>query len=129
MHRSSYYETAPVEFTEQPPFINNVLEVDTDLEIHSLWQELQRIQNLIGVPKQVPKGPRLIDMDILLYGDEIVRDDQLTIPHESMCIRRFVLVPLLEIAPELKNPVDGRPFRVYLEGLDIELQRVEIYRE
>jgi 2-amino-4-hydroxy-6-hydroxymethyldihydropteridine diphosphokinase len=101
---SSLYETEPVDFLEQPWFLNCVLEGETDAPAQTLLKELRRIEARMGSKKLVAKGPRLLDMDILLYGDETVDTPELQVPHPRMKERRFVLEPLAEIAPELQHP-------------------------
>jgi 2-amino-4-hydroxy-6-hydroxymethyldihydropteridine diphosphokinase len=101
---SSLYETEPVDFLEQPWFLNCVLEGETDAPAQTLLNELRRIEARMGSKKLVAKGPRLLDVDILLYGDETVDTPELQVPHPRMTERRFVLEPLAEIAPELRHP-------------------------
>lgn len=101
---SSLYETEPVDFLEQPWFLNCVLEGETDAPAQILLNELRRIEARMGSKKLVAKGPRLLDVDILLYGDETVDTPELQVPHPRMSERRFVLEPLAEIAPELRHP-------------------------
>lgn len=102
--QSSIYETEPVDFTEQPWFLNCVLEAETDLSPNELLTTLQGIERRIGRTPSTPKGPRLIDLDILLYGSETIARPELQIPHPRLPSRRFVLVPLAEIAPNLTHP-------------------------
>lgn len=127
--QSAYYQTSPVEYEDQPEFLNNVIEVETGLEAEELWERISRIESVVNDPKPVPKGPRLIDMDVLLYGDLIMKSDKLTIPHAAICQRRFVLVPLLELTPQVMNPVDGSLYRDCLAALDDSGQKVEPYHE
>ncbi len=101
---SSIYETEPVDLREQPWFLNCVVKADTELPAAELLKKLGQIESLMGSKKIVPKGPRLIDLDILLYGDESVETPELQVPHPRMHLRRFVLVPLAEIAPGLRHP-------------------------
>ena len=101
---SSLYETEPVDYLEQPWFLNCVVEAETELEPQLLLKALQTIENNMGRQKLIPKGPRLIDIDILLYGDDTVDTPELHIPHPRMLSRRFVLEPLAEIAPGLRHP-------------------------
>jgi 2-amino-4-hydroxy-6-hydroxymethyldihydropteridine diphosphokinase len=101
---SSLYETEPVDFLEQPWFLNCVLEGETDAPAQTLLKELRRIEARMGSKKLVAKGPRLLDVDILLYGDETIDTPELKVPHPRMTERRFVLEPLAEIAPKLQHP-------------------------
>lgn len=101
---SSFYETEPVDLREQPWFLNCTLQAETELPPLQLLHELRGIQSGMGNIKLVPKGPRLIDLDILLYGEETIVTPELQVPHQRMLMRKFVLVPLAEIAPSLKHP-------------------------
>lgn len=100
---SSLYETEPVDFLDQPWFLNCVVEGKTEVAAVSLIKALREIESWMGNKKLVPRGPRLIDLDILLYGQEIIDTPELQVPHPRMHLRRFVLVPLAEIAPELRH--------------------------
>jgi len=102
---SALYETEPVEFLDQPWFLNSAIEVETELKPEQLMAVLLEIERAMGRERRVPKGPRLIDMDILLYGAEVVNEPGLEIPHPRMAERKFVLVPLAEIAGEAIHPV------------------------
>ncbi len=104
---SSIYETEPVDLREQPWFLNCVVEAHTNLPPLELLQALRAIETRMGSKKLVAKGPRLIDMDILLYGDETIDTPELQVPHPRMHLRRFVLAPLAEIAPRARHPVLG----------------------
>ena len=99
--RSSDYRTPPWGVTDQPPFINAVIEVATDLEPHTLLSRMQDCERALGRDrtKEQHWGPRTIDLDMLLYDDRIINDESLTLPHPRMLERAFVLVPLAEIAP------------------------------
>jgi len=105
---SSFYKTEPVDFRPQSWFVNCVAEAATDLMPLSLLQRLKVAERKLGRRPGVPKGPRAIDIDILLYENASVRSPALTIPHPRMAERRFVLVPLQEIAPHLRHPVTQR---------------------
>ena len=105
VRKSSSYETEPVEFLAQGWFLNCVVEVETDLAPGELMRALLTIERAMGRERVAPKGPRIIDMDILLYGSRVVREADLEIPHLRMAERRFVLVPLAEIAPRVVHPV------------------------
>jgi 2-amino-4-hydroxy-6-hydroxymethyldihydropteridine diphosphokinase len=101
---SSFYETEPVDLREQPWFLNCIVEGTTKTAGLELLHALREIERRMGSQKLVPKGPRLIDMDILLYGDETIHTPELQVPHPRMLLRKFVLVPLTEIAPNVKHP-------------------------
>jgi 2-amino-4-hydroxy-6-hydroxymethyldihydropteridine diphosphokinase len=101
---SSFYESEPVDLREQPWFLNCAVEAETHFEAIMLLRALREIETKMGSKKLVAKGPRLIDMDVLLYGDETIDTPELQVPHPRMHLRRFVLVPLAEIAPDLKHP-------------------------
>ena len=101
---SSFYETEPVDFLDQPWFLNCALQAQTDLSPLPLLRALQAIEAQMGSKKQFAKGPRLIDLDILLYGSETISTPELQLPHPRLHLRRFVLTPLAEIAPALKHP-------------------------
>jgi 2-amino-4-hydroxy-6-hydroxymethyldihydropteridine diphosphokinase len=100
---SSFYETEPVDLPEQPWFLNCVVAGETQVPALELLRALRGIEKQMGSKKLVPKGPRLIDLDILLYGDETIDTPELQVPHPRMHLRKFVLVPLAEIAPNLKH--------------------------
>jgi 2-amino-4-hydroxy-6-hydroxymethyldihydropteridine diphosphokinase len=101
---SSIYETEPVDYLDQPWFLNCVVEAETELAPQPLLEALSSIESQLGSQKQFAKGPRKIDLDILLYGSETIDTPDLQIPHPRMHLRRFVLTPLAEIAPNLKHP-------------------------
>jgi 2-amino-4-hydroxy-6-hydroxymethyldihydropteridine diphosphokinase len=101
---SSIYETEPVDFFDQPWFLNAVVEAHTDLPAAQLLGTLRNIESQMGNQKPFAKGPRLIDLDILLYGNETIATPDLEVPHPRMLQRNFVLVPLAEIAPSLRHP-------------------------
>lgn len=103
--RSSLYETEPVEFAEQPWFLNSAIEAETGLEPQALMKTALQIEKTMGRERGVPKGPRLIDIDILLYDDMVIRAPELDVPHPRMAERRFVLVPMAEIASEVIHPM------------------------
>jgi len=102
---SSLYETEPVEFTDQPWFLNCAVAVRTELIPREFLAGILEIERSMGRERTQPKGPRLIDIDILLYGPAHLNTPTLTIPHPAMAERRFVLEPLAEIAPDAKVPL------------------------
>ncbi|MGC1373355.1 MAG: 2-amino-4-hydroxy-6-hydroxymethyldihydropteridine diphosphokinase [Candidatus Sulfotelmatobacter sp.] len=114
---SSFYETEPMEFTEQPWFLNCAVELETGEGSHELMATILRIEQEMGRRRVQQKGPRLIDIDILLFDNEVVSSDDLTIPHPAMHQRRFVLEPLAEIAPEVVHPVFKKTIRELLDAL------------
>jgi 2-amino-4-hydroxy-6-hydroxymethyldihydropteridine diphosphokinase len=103
--QSSVYETAAWGKTDQPDFLNQVLKITTDLLPGDLMKEILKIEKLMGRERSEKYAPRLIDIDILFFNDEIVKTSLVTIPHPQIQNRRFVLVPLNELAPALIHPV------------------------
>ena len=107
LRRSSIYETEPVDFLAQPWFLNCVVEAETLLEPRHLLEQLQRIEHDLGSRKLVLRGPRIMDLDILFYDAAVIHEAGMDIPHPRLGERRFVLVPLAELAPEFRHPVSG----------------------
>jgi len=101
---SSIYETEPVDYLDQEWFLNAVLEGETELDALDLLSALRVIEARMGSKKAFAKGPRKIDLDILLYGNETIDTPELQVPHPRMLERKFVLIPLAEIAPNLRHP-------------------------
>jgi 2-amino-4-hydroxy-6-hydroxymethyldihydropteridine diphosphokinase len=106
-------------YMDQPDFTNAVIAGETELSPQQLLKEINRVEATLGRDrsKVQPKGPRTIDIDILLFGDKIVVDDNLVIPHAGMRERKFVLLPLLELDEALIDPITQRPFRDFLAEL------------
>jgi 2-amino-4-hydroxy-6-hydroxymethyldihydropteridine diphosphokinase len=114
---SSIYETEPLEVRDQPYFLNMVVEAASDLFPKQLLARLQKIELRLGRRRLRPKGPRTIDIDILLFGDSVIATDELTVPHPGLAGRRFVLEPLAELAPDLRHPVTRRTVREMLAAV------------
>jgi len=102
---SSIYETQPVDYSSQPWFLNQMLEVSTRLFPDDLLDVVKKIETKLGRIKSIPKGPRKIDIDIILAGEFIQQTSGLKIPHPEMHKRNFVLIPLREMAPDVVHPI------------------------
>jgi 2-amino-4-hydroxy-6-hydroxymethyldihydropteridine diphosphokinase len=114
---SSFYETEPVDFTRQPWFLNCAVALTTEKMPKQLLGGLQAIEKAMGRQRTQPTGPRVIDLDILLFGNSIVDTAGLTVPHPALHERRFVLEPLAEIAPEQRHPVFKSTMRELRDAL------------
>ena len=121
---SPIYETEPVEFTAQAWFLNLVVEAETELLPVQLLTRTQRIERDLGRIRTTPKGPRTIDIDILLYGRVVVHTARLDIPHPRLAERRFVLQPLADLVPDLRHPVNHRTIRDLLAAAPAQIVRL-----
>jgi 2-amino-4-hydroxy-6-hydroxymethyldihydropteridine diphosphokinase len=115
---SQFYDTEPVGYLEQPRFLNGAVVLGTALDPAELMRGLLEIEQSMGRERVVAKGPRVIDLDLLLYGDRVMNTAELTLPHPEMQERRFVLEPLSEVAAEWVHPVLGVTVAEMLERLE-----------
>jgi len=113
---SPVYQTEPQDVKAQPWFLNLVVEAETELFPRQLLARVQQIEKQLGRKRLAAKGPRTIDIDILLYGDSVVNAAGLVVPHPRMTERRFVLQPLADLVPELRHPVLRRTVKELLAG-------------
>jgi len=124
---SSVYESAPVGYTEQGAFLNQAVEVVTALTPDAFLQATQRIEQALGRERTVRWGPRTLDIDIVYWGERCISSERLTVPHPEAETRRFVLLPLSEIAGDFRAPPRGEMVRTLLARLGGR-QTVEVYR-
>ena len=114
---SPIYETEPIRFLDQPPYLNAVAEIETSLRPEELLETLLQIERAHGRERTFQNAPRTLDLDLLVYDQEIIQIDKLTVPHPRLHERAFVLVPLNEIAPGLIVPGTGKSAAELLEAL------------
>jgi 2-amino-4-hydroxy-6-hydroxymethyldihydropteridine diphosphokinase len=126
---SPLYETEPVYVESQDWFLNGAIRIRTDLEPEALFTRLKEIEHSMGRrPGGDRYGPRVLDLDILFYGDRVLNEGMLQIPHPALQERRFVLEPLCDIAPGLVHPVLGQTIKSLLSGLEDEGKQVRKYK-
>ena len=114
---SQMYETKPYGYENQSNFINLAVGIKTQLKAHELLKKLQEIENKLGRKRDFRFSPRTIDLDILLYGQEIIDNNNLSIPHKGLFERDFMLIPLLDIAPEITDPITKKKAKYLKEGI------------
>ncbi len=114
---SAIYETEPVDVPDQPWFLNCVVAIETDKTPRELLKVVLRVEAAMGRLRTRDKGERNIDIDVVLFGDCVVDEPGLKIPHPAMHLRRFVLEPLIEIAPEVRHPGLGKTARELVAAL------------
>jgi len=125
---SPFYRTSPVDYKDQGWFVNLVVKIKTSLDPFELLDKMQRIQKAVGRKADTVRfGPRVLDLDIVLFGDRVIQTVKLEVPHPRMHKRRFVLQPICDIEPSMVHPVLGMDMLSLLEGLqDAEQKIVEI---
>ena len=124
---SSLYQTEPWGYLDQPDFLNQVLVVETSLSPHELLEYVKGIEQKIGRQPSIRFGPRIVDIDILFYGNRIIQEEDLVIPHPRLKDRAFVLIPLAEIDPDLIYPGTDHSISGLL--LNVDLTGVDLYQE
>ena len=117
--KSRVYETPPWGYTEQPTFLNQVIKANTYLEFEPLLKHIKRLEIALGRKPSFKNGPRLIDIDILFYDDMVLNTASLVIPHPHMHERGFVLLPLMDIAPDLVHPFLKKSVREMTADCDV----------
>ena len=122
--RSSLYRSAPFGPVVQPDFVNAVVKLQTSLGARALLEHLQAIERSQGRKREVPWGPRVLDLDLLVYGAEVIDEPRLTVPHPGIVERNFVLLPLKEIAPELVIPGTGRVADIPVDEDEPKISRI-----
>jgi 2-amino-4-hydroxy-6-hydroxymethyldihydropteridine diphosphokinase len=124
---SSFYATEPIGYPDQEEFINAVVELETELSPMALLASCHVIEDELGRRRLMHWGPRTVDLDILLYGSQVIENSELSVPHPLMAVRRFVLVPLCEIAPQAVHPVLHKTAEQLLRKLE-DPYRVKRYK-
>jgi 2-amino-4-hydroxy-6-hydroxymethyldihydropteridine diphosphokinase len=117
--KSPVYETPPWGYEDQPKFLNQVIKAKTYLDPEPLLKHLKRLEVALGRKESFPNGPRLIDMDILFYDDLVLNTPALSVPHPRLHERGFVLLPLMDINPDLVHPINKKSVREMAAGCDM----------
>lgn len=117
VNTSSIYETEPVGYVDQEPFLNMVIQVETGLSPIELLKLSLKIENDLGRIREIKWGPRTLDLDILMYNQENIETEELIVPHPRMHQRAFVLIPLLEINHHIHVPSIEKPLKLWVENL------------
>jgi 2-amino-4-hydroxy-6-hydroxymethyldihydropteridine diphosphokinase len=117
LRKSSLYETEPIGFKDQAWFLNMAAEFETDLFPRQLLHRMQKVELGMGRVRSVRNGPRTIDIDVLLYGNSVIKTEELEIPHPRYRERRFTLAPMAELSPNLRDPVTKQTMSEMLAGL------------
>lgn len=123
---ASFYETEPIGPSFQPWFINTAIEITTQVPPLSLLQICKEVENRIGKSQSFPWGPRIIDLDILLYDDLVLDEANIVLPHPQLATREFVLRPLLELDPQLSHPRLKLPLSKILKGIEKEKKVIKL---
>jgi 2-amino-4-hydroxy-6-hydroxymethyldihydropteridine diphosphokinase len=122
--RSDFFRTEPVGVEAQDWYVNGVISLKTDLSVKELLNNLLAIESGMGRKREKKWGPRIIDLDILLFGEEVIEEKDLRVPHPHMHLRRFVLVPMVQLAPDLIHPVLGTTMAELLNNSSLQGQAV-----
>jgi 2-amino-4-hydroxy-6-hydroxymethyldihydropteridine diphosphokinase len=124
--KSSIYETSAWGIIEQDTFLNQVIEIETNLKPSELIAILLKIEEQMGRKREIKWGPRLIDIDILYFSDKIIEQNSLIVPHPYLHQRRFILMPLCEIAPDFEHPILKKTTKELLKNCDDKGQVVKM---
>ena len=124
--KSSLYKTEPIGYSGQPWFVNAVVEAETSLDPWRILEKLLDIETSLGRKREIRWGPRILDLDLLFYNDRILEGPDLKLPHPRIPERKFVLLPLVEIFPDLYHPIMRKSVRELLDGLGAEQKVIRI---
>lgn len=114
---SNFYETSPYGYKNQPNFINLAVKIKASIKPAELLKKLQSAEKKLGKKRKIKNGPRTIDLDILLYGNKVIKEKNLNIPHKGLFERDFMLIPLLDIAPESIDPITKRKAKSFKKNI------------